>query len=49
MYLGSKISKFRPCFLIKRKMIADLQDAGKSPNEKQRITIRRIILILEDK
>ena len=27
-------------------MIADLQDAGKSPDEKQRFTIRRII---EDK
>ena len=30
-------------------MIADLQDAGKSPDEKQRFTIRRIILIIEDK
>ena len=29
-------------------MIADLQDAGKSPDEKQRFTIRRIILIIED-
>ena len=30
-------------------MIADLQDAGKSLDEKQRFTIRRIILIIEDK
>ena len=30
-------------------MIAELQDAGKTPDEKQRITIRRIIFILEDK
>ena len=30
-------------------MIADLQDDGKSPDEKQRFTIRRIILIIEDK
>ena len=36
-------------FLIKGEMIADLQDAGKSPDKKQRFTIRRIILIIEDK
>ena len=30
-------------------IIADLQDAGKSPDEKQRFTIRRLILIIEDK
>ena len=30
-------------------MIADLQDAGKSPDEKQRFTIRRIVLIIENK
>ena len=36
-------------FLIKGEMIADLQDAGKSPDEKQRFTIRIIILIIEDK
>ena len=30
-------------------MIADLQDTGKSPDEKQRFTIRRIIWIIEDK
>ena len=27
-----KISESRPCFLIKVKMIADLQDAGKLPD-----------------
>ena len=48
-YTFYKISDFRPCFLIKEEMIADLQDAGKSPDEKQRFTIRRIILIIEDK
>ena len=30
-------------------MIADLQDAGKSPDEKQRFTKRIIIFIIEDK
>ena len=27
---------------------ADLQDAGKTPDEKQRFTIRKLILIIED-
>ena len=36
-------------FLIKWKIIADLQDAGKTPDEKQRFTIRIIILTIEDK
>ena len=44
-----KISEFRPCFLIIREMFADLQDAGKIPDEKQRFTIHIIILIIEDK
>ena len=35
--------------LIKGEMIADLQDAGKLPDKKQRFTIRRIILLIEDK
>ena len=30
-------------------MIANLQDAGKTPDDKHRFTIRRIILIIEDK
>ena len=36
-------------FFIKGEIIASLQDAGKSSNEKRRFTIRRIILITEDK
>ena len=53
MYLGSnsffKISESKPYFLIKGEMIVDLQDAGKTPDEKQRFTIRKIILIIEDR
>ena len=41
--------RIKTLFLIKGEMIADLQDAGKSPDENQRFTIRRIILIIEDK
>ena len=35
--------------LIKGEIITDLQYDGKTPHEKQRITIRRIVLIIEDK
>ena len=48
-YNCSKSHNLDLVFFIKGEMIADLQDAGKSQNEKQRFTIRRIILILEDK
>ena len=43
--MGFKISESRPCFLIK----GDLQDVGKTPDIKQLFTIRRIILVIEDK
>ena len=48
-YSFSKSQNLDLVFLIKGEMNADLQDAGKSPDEKQRFTIRRIILIIEDK
>ena len=35
--------------VFKGEMIADLQDVGKSPDEKQRFTILGIILIIESK
>ena len=38
--------RIHTCFLIKGEMIADLQDAGKTPDKEQRFTIRKII---EDK
>ena len=41
--------RIQTLFLTKGEMIADLQDVEKSPDEKQRFTIRRIILIIEDK
>ena len=48
-YSFSKSHNLDLVFLIKGEMIADLQDTVKSPDEKQRFTIGRIILILEDK
>ena len=48
VYSFSKSQNLELDFLIKGEIIADLQDAGKSPDEKQRFTIRRIILIIED-
>ena len=36
-------------FLIKGEMIADLQDAGQIPDQKQRFPILIIILTIEDK
>ena len=49
VYSFSKSQNLDLVFLIKGEMIADLQDAGKSQDEKHRFTIRRIILLLEDK
>ena len=49
VYIFFQNLRIQALFLIKGEMIADLQDAGKSPDEKQRITIRIIILIIEDK
>ena len=40
--------RIQTLFLIKGEMIADLQDAGKTPDKKQRFIIQRIILIIED-
>ena len=44
-----KISEFRPSFLIKGDMIAYLPNVEKAPDDTPRFTIRRIILIVEDK
>ena len=46
-YSFSKSQNPDVVFLIKGEMIADLQDAGKSPDEKQRFTLRRIILTIQ--
>ena len=48
-YSFSKSENLDLVFLMKGEMIADLQDTVTSPDDKQRFTIRRIILIIEDK
>ena len=46
---SSKIYGSSACFLIKGKMMEDLQDVGKTPDERHRFTIHRIISIIEDR
>ena len=48
-YSFSKSQSPDLAFLIKGEMIADLQNTGKTPDEKPSLTIRIIILIIEDR